>query len=201
VKVREQYELVTHPKFAERRRERPCTNSFKEIYGLPCCHEMADTLDVVPNWTLNLHDIDRHWYFERPQHLGAQPVLRLPSPQAVSIPSLREPLVVVHQAGRALTGLHGVILLTRSSQSALLLLHRLCHKLFCSQRHGSHRSRDHRSQRHRSRHHRSRHHQSRNHRCQYPDHSSSHLRRPQQYQRHAAAVVPRVGSKDLAQPN
>ena len=34
-KVREQYEMATHPKFAERRRERPCTNSFKKIYGLP----------------------------------------------------------------------------------------------------------------------------------------------------------------------
>ncbi|KAN0072367.1 hypothetical protein V8E54_009296 [Elaphomyces granulatus] len=157
---------------------------------------MADTLDVVPNWTLNLYDIDRHWYFERPQHLGPQPVLRLPSPQAVSIPSLREPLVVVHQAGRALTGLHGVILLTGSSQSALLLLHRLRHKLFCSQRHRSqrHRSQDHRSRHHRSRHHRSRNHRSRHHRCQYPDHSSSHLRRPQQYQRHTAAAGRLQGS-------
>jgi hypothetical protein len=93
-KVREQYELAKQPNFAERRREHPCTRSFKKIYGLPCCHEIANALRVASNWTLSRHDIDAHWYFERPQHLGPQPAIRLPSPPGVRIPLIREPLVV-----------------------------------------------------------------------------------------------------------
>jgi len=49
---------------------------------------------VALNWTLSRHDIDAHWYFERPQHLGPQPAIRLPSPLGVRIPLIREPLVV-----------------------------------------------------------------------------------------------------------
>jgi hypothetical protein len=93
-KVREQYELAKQPNFAERRREHPCTRSFTKIYGLPCCHEIANALRVASNWTLSRHDIDAHWYFERPQHLGPQPAIRLPSPPGVRIPLIREPLVV-----------------------------------------------------------------------------------------------------------
>jgi hypothetical protein len=93
-KVREQYELAKHSNFAERRRQRPCTGSFKKIYGLPCCHEIADALHIAPNWTVDRYDIDAHWYFERPQHRGPQPALRLPSPPGIRIPLIREPLVV-----------------------------------------------------------------------------------------------------------
>jgi hypothetical protein len=93
-KVREQYELAKDPAFAERRLLRPCTKSFNKIYGLPCCHQIADALHTCSNWTINRHDIDAHWYFERPQHLGPQPAIRLPSPPAIREPFIREPLVV-----------------------------------------------------------------------------------------------------------
>src|SRR4029077_13187943 len=84
-KVRGQYELAKHSNFAERRHQRPCTGSFKKIYGLPCCHEIADALHIVLNWTIDRHDIDAHWYFGRPQHRGPQPggALRLPSPPGI----------------------------------------------------------------------------------------------------------------------
>jgi hypothetical protein len=143
-----------------------------KIYGLPCCHEMADALDIVPNWTLNLRDIDCHWYFERPWHLGPQPTLSLPSPPGVRIPFIREPLVV-RSSGRPRTDRT-----TRRNPSHWEQLPLRRNSLrHCSQ------------QRH------SQHYYNQHHRCQH-HHSSPHLgRRPQQ--RHAAAVVPGVGPKDL----
>ncbi|KAN0070757.1 hypothetical protein V8E54_010922 [Elaphomyces granulatus] len=94
LKVREQWELAKHENFAQRRRERPCTGSFTKVWGLLCCHDIADALSIQPQWTLSRLDIDEHWYFERPQHRQPQPALRLPSPPAVRQPLVQEPLVV-----------------------------------------------------------------------------------------------------------
>ncbi|KAN0069696.1 hypothetical protein V8E54_012002 [Elaphomyces granulatus] len=83
LKVREQWELAKH-----------CTGSFTKVWGLPCCHDIADALSIQPQWTLSRLDIDEHWYFERPEHRQPQPALRLPSPPAVRQPLVQEPLVV-----------------------------------------------------------------------------------------------------------
>ncbi|KAN0077545.1 hypothetical protein V8E54_005849 [Elaphomyces granulatus] len=82
LKVREQWELAKH-----------CTG-FTKVWGLPCCHDIADALSIQPQWTLSRLDIDEHWYFERPEHRQPQPALRLPSPPAVRQPLVQEPLVV-----------------------------------------------------------------------------------------------------------
>jgi hypothetical protein len=88
--IREQWEMAIHPDFDEL----TCTGNFGRIYGLPCCHNIARSLRQNNAWVLDRRDIDIHWYFERPQHMGPQPALRIPSPPLRREPTIREPLVV-----------------------------------------------------------------------------------------------------------
>ena len=69
-----------------------CSQSFTNIYGLPCCHDIRTYLNLNPDWFLKAEDFDPHWWFERPQ--GKGPALRLPSPPAVIAQTVTEPDIV-----------------------------------------------------------------------------------------------------------
>jgi hypothetical protein len=83
-------------------REQRCQRMFVRGALAWECHDIADALLFDSQWIMDRRDIDPHWYFERPQHLGPQPALRLDS-QSSTTPSavnrIREPLVV-RRSGR-----------------------------------------------------------------------------------------------------
>ena len=42
-----------------------CSRSFRNVFGLPCKHEIARQLHFNKEWKLGIEDVDPHWYFKR----------------------------------------------------------------------------------------------------------------------------------------
>jgi len=42
-----------------------CSRSFRNVFGLPCKHEIARQLHFNKEWKLGIEDVDPYWYFKR----------------------------------------------------------------------------------------------------------------------------------------
>jgi hypothetical protein len=58
--------LIQYQKARTQTSEALCTGKFTAIYGLPCQHHLRDKLQRNPDAQVEYHEIDRHWFFERP---------------------------------------------------------------------------------------------------------------------------------------
>jgi hypothetical protein len=78
-----------------------CTGSFLQIYGLPCAHQIRQSLHITEDWKIGPQSISNHWYIQRPFSASSfiQPIIDLPEPQGPRQPDVLPP-ATVRSSGR-----------------------------------------------------------------------------------------------------